>query len=66
MLIKGNQSIRSNDRLSNTQNQCKSISAFILFFYNFSSAFIQIPNLVLYIIFKEFVTSKFLASIFDF
>ena len=60
MFIKGNQSIRrmDMDRLLNTQNQCKSISTFLLFFYNFSIICIQIPSLVLYVLSKYFVTLK--------
>ena len=59
MPLKGNQIIRRRDRLfSNTQNQCEIISTFLLFFYNFSSIFIQIPSLILYVLSKYFVTSK--------
>ena len=72
MPIKGNKSIRRKERLSkthnqlsNTQNQCKNISTFLLVFYKFSSRLFQIPNLVEDVYPSILLLQSFPASAFD-
>ena len=76
MYIKGRLKIRAKDRqlsikdrLSNNQNIAMTFSISLIFFYKFISHLFKILSLVLYFLFKYFVTLKlscFMIGVFVF